>query len=126
MTHALENRQEFIGRMSEKAESRKLSWKARLAILLSASAVAIGATDALHIHVSDNPVSVSGEKTVLVHNGDTLDGIIANDIKGSGNVDLGAVEQVIARDPANAKIFKNGSLGNLYPGEKIEIPKEVK
>jgi hypothetical protein len=67
-----------------------------------------------------------GEKTVIVHKGDTLDTLISNNVMGSNSFDIREIRYDVINDPENADVLKDKDGVGIREGQSIELPESVR
>lgn len=83
-----------------------------------------GAAAVLALGTACSPLGspeMTGNQTVTVNPGDTLDDLINEHVDG-GASHTGEVRVEVKNDPDNADVFENGQLD---PGEELELPEKV-
>lgn len=104
--------------LTERGE--KLKKRTQIAVKYLGGAATVLAIGAGINHAANGP-EMSGEQTVSVNPGDTVDTLIKEHVEG-GASHTGAVRTEVLNDPDNADVFENDQLD---PGEELELPEKV-
>jgi hypothetical protein len=121
MTNKINIRQES----SEYRLTARGEWVKTIAkrALQATGVAAAGGVLALGIVEADKATQprMTGEQTITVNTGDTVHGLINENVENGGS-HVGDVTEVVRDNPDNADVFENGQLD---PGEQLELPEKV-